>query len=70
MSEKQNELPFAAMVTISAMLSGFILVILLPYNQFLAWSVFGVVETAICLVIIKRVLQLRKRISEKLREQK
>ena len=55
--------PFVAMATMFAMLSGFLLIFLLPYDPILAWSVFLVIETFICLVIVRRLLEARKRVS-------
>ncbi|MDA4112367.1 MAG: hypothetical protein OK439_07490 [Thaumarchaeota archaeon] len=62
MGRNQNELPFAATFTVFAMLSGFVLVFLLPYDALLAWGVFIVLEAAICFVILRRFLKMRRTI--------
>jgi hypothetical protein len=56
----QNDLPFIATSTAFAMLSGFVLVFLLPYNPLLAWTLFILLETVICLLIYSRLRRARR----------
>jgi hypothetical protein len=51
------------MLTMFAMLAGFLLVFLLPYSQVFGWTVFLIVEVTICAIIVKKLLVARRRIS-------
>jgi hypothetical protein len=59
----QKELPFVAMLTMFAMLAGFLLIFLLPYSQAFGWLIFLVIEITICAIIVKKLLEARRRIS-------
>jgi uncharacterized membrane protein len=59
---KSQDLPFIAVATILAMLAGFVLVVLLPYNVLIGWAIFLVIESVICLVIIGRLVRVRRKL--------
>jgi len=46
-----------------AMLAGFLLIFLLPYSQVFGWLIFFVIEAIICTMIVKKLLEVRRRIS-------
>ena len=63
MSRSNNkEVPFVATATMIAMLSGFLLILLIPYNQLFAWSVFLTIEGVISGLIAKRLLEVKRKI--------
>ena len=62
-AERKSELPFLATSTIFAMLSGFLLVLLLPYDRLLGWFIFITLEVLICVVIMRRLVKIRKRLT-------
>jgi hypothetical protein len=62
-SYSEKGLPLVATLTMFAMLAGFLLVFLLPYSQIFGWAVFLVVEVTICTIIVKKLLEARRRIS-------
>ncbi len=60
---QKKEFPFIATATMFAMLSGFLLVFLLPYDQLLAWSLFLGIEAVLFVVIVRRLLDARRKIA-------
>jgi hypothetical protein len=62
---EKKALPFIAAATLFAMLGGFLLPVLLPYNAILAWSVFVLLEGAIAAVIARRLIEIRRTIHAK-----
>lgn len=62
-SYNEKGLPLVATLTMFAMLAGFLLVFLLPYSQVFGWAVFLTVEVTICALIVKKLLEARRRIS-------
>jgi len=61
LTQQSDGLPFVAAGTIVAMLTGFILIFLLPYNQILAWSLFSAIEATVCFVMARKMFEIKRR---------
>jgi hypothetical protein len=69
MSSEEKGLSLVAILTLLGMLAGFLLVFLLPYSQVLGWTVFLATEVTICAAIIRKLVDVRGKISESKRSQ-